>query len=301
MTQTPSKSRRMIPCTIDGRSSTRLCARIFNSTESDSMHSQIPDDDLLALHLQREPPFRALMRSFEHRLFLEEPIIHPVLDIGIGDGHFAAMAWPEGLDAGIDVSWQVVAEGKAHGPYRHASVADGTRLPYCDAAFRTVVSNCVMEHIPDLEGLVGEVARVLAPGGRFVFSAISNHFTGSLLTIRQLNRLGLRSIAERYGRWWNTKAVHFHFDDVQTWQERFTRHGLILDRHTAYMSAEAMGAFEVMHYYALPSVAWHKMLGRWTLQPQQVRRKLAYRWLQPHAAETEPQNGACSFFVAHKG
>jgi SAM-dependent methyltransferase len=259
-----------------------------------------PPDALLAQHLQRVPPFRALMRAQEHRLFEQEEILHPVLDVGIGDGHFAAVVFPDGIDAGIDITYPIVAEGRAHGPYRSAAVADGTRLPYCDAAFRTVVSNCVIEHIPDVEGLAREVGRVLAPGGRFVFSVINHNFTHSLGTVRRLEGLGLSSLANRYGHWWNRRAVHFHFDDPPTWRARLERYGMKLDRHTYYMSQQAMQTFELLHYYAVPSLAWHKVAGRWSLRPGAAQQSAAYRWMQPHAGEAEPLARACSFYVAHK-
>lgn len=258
-------------------------------------------DDLLALHLQREPAFRALIRTLEHRLFQEETILRPVLDIGVGDGHFAAMVFPAGLDAGIDVTWPIVAEGKVRGPYRLAAVADGTRQPYRTGSFETVVSNCVIEHIPDAEALVAEAGRVLAPGGRFIFSVINDNFPQALATVRGLRRIGLRGPAQRYSDWWNRHAVHFHFDDVATWRDRLARHGLQCERHAYYLSPAAAGVFEAMHYYAIPSALAHRFLGRWSVRPDRVRTSLAYHWLRPYANEPEPRAGACSFFVARKG
>ncbi len=163
-------------------------------------------EDYFARHLARVPAFRALIRGLENQLFSQEALQGPVLDVGCGDGHFAAVAFPDGLDAGIDLTWDIVAEGRANGRYGHVEVADGTRLPYPSAAFRTVVSNCVIEHVPDIEGLVGEVARVLAPGGRFLFSVPNDSFTGALFTASCLERLGLHRQAEMFGRWWNRRA-----------------------------------------------------------------------------------------------
>ncbi len=40
------------------------------------------------------------------------------------------------------------------------------RLEYPDAHFDKVVSVHAIEHIPDIEGALGEIARVLKPGGR---------------------------------------------------------------------------------------------------------------------------------------
>lgn len=257
-------------------------------------------NDILAQHLARVPVHRALIRALEHRLFSEEKLEHPVLDIGCGDGHFAAAAFPGGIDVGIDVTEAIVSEARKYGPYQRAEVADGTRLPYADGSFRTVVSNCVIEHIPDIEALVGEVARVLAPGGRFIFGVPSEYFTDMLFTVSTLKRLGLPGLAERYGRWWNGNAAHFHLDSPQVWRERLARHGLSVDRQVYYMSEAATRVFELSHYYAVPSIAWHKVTGRWSLQPDRVRSSVAYRWLKPQVEEAWPATGSCSFYVAHK-
>ncbi len=61
-----------------------------------------------------------------------------------------------------------------------------------------------------------------------------------------------------------------------------------------------MNAFELLHYYAVPSLAWHGLASRWSLRPGRVRGSPAYGWLRPYVREPEPASGACSFYVAHK-
>lgn len=257
-------------------------------------------DDFWAIHLARVPVHRALIRALEHRLFAEETLEHPILDIGCGDGHFAAAVFRGGVDVGIDVTRAIVSEAARHGPYRHLAVADGTCLPFANTSFRTVVSNCVIEHILDIEALISEVARILRPGGRFVFSVPNHRFTDSLFTVRILRRVGLSNLADSYGRWWNRRAAHFHLDSPEVWAERLARNGLRLARQVDYMSQAATKAFELAHYYAVPSIVWHRLSGRWSLLSKHVHRSLAYRWLAPYAGEQLPMTGVCSFFVAYK-
>ena len=47
----------------------------------------------------------------------------------------------------------------------HYVVADGTRLPFRDGAFRQVVCSEVLEHVEDDTAAVAELARVLGPSG----------------------------------------------------------------------------------------------------------------------------------------
>lgn len=51
--------------------------------------------------------------------------------------------------------------------------ADGSSLPFRDAVFDTVSLVACLNHIPDRERCMEEVARVLRPGGRVVLTMIS--------------------------------------------------------------------------------------------------------------------------------
>ena len=47
------------------------------------------------------------------------------------------------------------------------------RLPFADAGFDAVVAADVLEHLPDLPAAVAELARVLVPGGSFLFDTVN--------------------------------------------------------------------------------------------------------------------------------
>ena len=49
-------------------------------------------------------------------------------------------------------------------------LADATRMPFADASFDSVVMWGVLMHIPECEKALGEIARVLKPGGKFVLA-----------------------------------------------------------------------------------------------------------------------------------
>jgi SAM-dependent methyltransferase len=93
-----------------------------------------------------------------------------VLDVGTGEGQVARLLSARGADVvGCDVTWAqlTVARERAGGPsYVRSGAAS---LPFADASFDCVVACLVFEHIDDVDDAIGEVARVLAPGGRFLF------------------------------------------------------------------------------------------------------------------------------------
>jgi SAM-dependent methyltransferase len=54
-----------------------------------------------------------------------------------------------------------------------ATVLDGDSYPFPDNVFSLCVSNYVVEHVRDGTGHLREVARVLRPGGRYVFRTVN--------------------------------------------------------------------------------------------------------------------------------
>jgi SAM-dependent methyltransferase len=94
-----------------------------------------------------------------------------VLDVGTGEGQLARLAVKGGTRTvvGIDPTWGqlMVARDRAGGPvYARGAAA---ALPCRDATFDAVVACLVFEHIVDFAEAIAEVARVLRPGGRFLF------------------------------------------------------------------------------------------------------------------------------------
>jgi 2-polyprenyl-6-hydroxyphenyl methylase/3-demethylubiquinone-9 3-methyltransferase len=66
------------------------------------------------------------------------------------------------------------------------------RLPFADSAFDAVVAADVLEHVTDLPAVVGELARVLAPGGSLAFDTINRTVWAWITTLWGAERvLGL--------------------------------------------------------------------------------------------------------------
>lgn len=99
-----------------------------------------------------------------------------VLDVGCGEGQVARhIARTTGAETviGIDPSHAQVVVGRERGggPRYLRGAADA--LPVPDGAFDAAVACLVFEHITAVDGALAEVARVLRPGGIFLF--LLNH------------------------------------------------------------------------------------------------------------------------------
>ena len=89
-----------------------------------------------------------------------------VLEVGCGQGHLTRALAERGIDViGIDANPQ--AEVIANTPLVKCMRAEA--LDFDDVTFDFVVSVHAIEHIPDLDGALAEIARVLRPGGKAIF------------------------------------------------------------------------------------------------------------------------------------
>lgn len=99
-----------------------------------------------------------------------------VLEVGCGASQCARWATTQGAVAvGLDVSYRQLQHSRRIDEATGVSVptvcATGTALPFADASFDVVFSSFgAMQFVSEPMTAVSEVARVLAPGGRFAFS-----------------------------------------------------------------------------------------------------------------------------------
>ncbi len=111
-----------------------------------------------------------------------------VLDLGCAGGFMAeALAARGARVTGLDPAAGAVAAARRHA--RAAAleirydVGVGEALPYADAGFDAVICVDVLEHVADLHRVLAEIARVLRPGGLFLFDTINRNPLARLATI----------------------------------------------------------------------------------------------------------------------
>ncbi len=119
-----------------------------------------------------------------------------VLDVGCGTGTLAialkAKVGPGGEVVGIDAAPEMIAVARDKAAKRGADIDFRIGLieeiPFPDDSFDLVLSSYMLHHLPDdikRKGL-GEIRRVLKPGGRFLVVDLTVHghsFVGHVLTL----------------------------------------------------------------------------------------------------------------------
>jgi arsenite methyltransferase len=105
-----------------------------------------------------------------------------VLDIGCGAGTdtlvAAQMVGLEGRVTGIDMTPEMLAKARAAAQElgaRNVDFVEGEveHLPFADGSFDVVISNGVIDLIPDKDAVLSEIFRVLEPGGRIQIADVS--------------------------------------------------------------------------------------------------------------------------------
>ena len=116
-----------------------------------------------------------------------------VLEVGGGEGELAERIVGElGAElVGLDQSERMVEIQRGKG--LDAWVGDVQDLPFRDGEFDVVVAAWMLYHVPNIDRALGEVARVLRPGGRLVAVTNSREHLRELTDLAGVDRLNRRS------------------------------------------------------------------------------------------------------------
>lgn len=266
-----------------------------------TLNSITDHPDPLTVHLQKATTFRALVRSVECRLIKGlGPLEKPVLDLGCGDGVFASVAFPDGVFAGVDPDPESLKEARGKKAHKHLIAGLAGDLPFADNSFRTVIANCVLEHIPDIDTALSECARILKTDGLFVLTVPSRYFSRMLLVTGILTRMGFARQGLRYARWFHRISRHYHKNGPRLWQARLIRHGFRVVGWNYYLSASSHRVFDLLHYLSIPRLISRRLTGRWASFSNPAANFIFDCWLRPYYQDTRPKPGPYLFFLARK-
>ncbi len=248
--------------------------------------------DFLFLQLRDLPYFRGFLRAVESSYYQDLPLPPPVYDVGSGDGHFASLTFEQKIDVGLDPWHGPIHEARKHDAYRLLVEADGTCSPFPNGYFASGFSNSVLEHIPHVDAVLIETARVLKKGAPFYFCVPNTRYLSSL----SLSHI----LGKRYTEWFRMISRVSHADEPDIWRDRLARSGFELVRWWHYFPPASMRVLDWGHYFGMPSVVARLLTGRWIIARTKWNLWLTMKLVRKHASPVPVEDGTFTFYITRK-
>lgn len=199
--------------------------------------------------LEQQGPSLGLWRAAEVAVLREQVYEPPILDLGCGDGLVTSMVLPR-VEIGLDPDQKALAKSAERGLYDQlvALPAEKSQLP--DESVGTVLSNSVLEHLPELDAVLEAVARMLRPGGKLIFTAPTEAFSEWLAV----------PLAP-YATWRNDQLFHLNLWSVEHWTYQLERFGLKVEVVRPYLQRELVSTWDALELLQQIWIAERRVVG----------------------------------------
>lgn len=267
------------------------------------MNNMIYQDAFFLNYLKEAPVALAVERTLECQIYAKFTLEKPILDIGCGEGMFARLLFKNKIDVGIDPNQEEIKRAEEYGAYDELICCYGDKIPKPDKYFKTIISNSVLEHIPNLSPVLKEAHRLLSDDGKFVVTIPTNYFEQNSLIAKVLQNLHLKSLEFRYRKFFNSFWSHYHYYSVENWIKFFKENGFSVYHHETYCSSKT-GLFNDLYSpIAIFAFLQKKFFNRWFLFPI-FRAPFAYLYsaiYKPILNENKTKkNDGLVFFILQK-
>ena len=130
-----------------------------------------------------------------------------ILDVGCGGGFLSEEFAKAGFSVtGLDPAPESIEAAQTHALASGLSVdyrvGSGENLPFVQSSFDHVTCCDVLEHVDDVDRVVSEIARVLKPGGLFLYDTINRTWMSKLAVIKVMQDWPSTSFAEPDSHVW---------------------------------------------------------------------------------------------------
>jgi SAM-dependent methyltransferase len=223
--------------------------------------------NFLENYVAQAPIALAFERVMECRILAKKEFERPVLDIGCGEGLFAHILFAEKIDTGIDPNAVELRRAHELGGYTELIECFGDAIPKPDGSYQTVLSNSVVEHIPNLEPVLKEAFRLLASGGRLYLTCPSDRFDEYSWISQVLGMFGMAERQRQFRKFYNRFWVHHHFYAPEKWESLVQSCGFEVVELYTYGPKRVCLMDDMFVPFGLLARMTKQIFNRWTLFP----------------------------------
>jgi len=249
---------------------------------------------VLKYYLSNRPLFLAIIRASEIPFYLKYANLKgKVLDFGCGDGFFldtlrkfSSKTFRMNEVIGIDVERKILSEAQKYNLYDKLKIYNGKNIPFPDNYFDTIISNCVFEHLPNLESNLEELNRVLKKKGILYTTVMTNKWEEYVILPK---------------KFWSKKQKHHNLLSDAKWNSLFEKTGFTILKKEDYLNKTQSRMIEILHFLSIPYLISYKILNDWSkvgtlyslFTPIDFLTKL-------YSHKLKPENSAALFFKLQK-
>ena len=197
------------------------------------------------------------------------------LDLGCGDGKLTGVLLSRiGYRdlIGVDPDPRETDEAKRRCIYSAVHTCGASQIPEPDASFDFAMSNSVLEHIPDLDSVLAETARVLRPNGLFFLTVPQAGFRA------QLRGPLMPGISRRaYTAKLDRRLAHLRYPTAAAWQQMLDRHGFVTEDLKFYLDRPEVRRWETLSRLTAGVLS---AISGGRLHPIALQRRLGLRQIQ---------------------
>lgn len=245
-------------------------------------------------YLENRPAFMAIIRSQEAILFEKnlKLIKQPILDFGCGDGFFSRLVFGKNrINIGLDITDSRIMEAKKEQVYKKVVTYDGKRIPYKNNHFQTIISNCVFEHLPNLNASLKEIYRILKPGGYLITTVMTNSWNKYLF--------GKKFFGNKYVNFMKKKQEHVSLLTEKKWVYEFEKNKFKVIKKIGYLNHKQSQKLDIWHYFSIPSLISYKFFGRWVVFPN-LSRTIFSPEVKEILSDKDNKRPSAMFFILQK-
>jgi SAM-dependent methyltransferase len=197
------------------------------------------------------------------------------LDLGSGDGKLTAiflrLIGNRDL-VGVDPDPSEGAEAERRQIYTKVHVCGGDQVPEPDASFDFAISNSVLEHIPNLDPVLAETARLVRPNGMFLITVPHIGFRTQLRgpLVPGVSRADYEARLDK-------RLAHLRYPSAAEWQAMLDRHGFSTEAIEFYLDRSQVRRWETLSRFTAGVLS---TLSGGLLHPIILQRRLGLRQIQ---------------------